>query len=74
VPSAAGQRRADRSSRHRARLTYTYRNQPRPGVADADMNDHDGTAEVVIDTRTGELTGRYFNFRGRQGAVTLTRA
>ncbi|MEH1058765.1 hypothetical protein V6U89_26580 [Micromonospora sp. CPCC 206171] len=58
---------------HHARLTYTYRNQTRPGVAEADMNDHDGTAEVVIDTRTGQLTGRYFNFRGRQGTLTLTR-
>jgi hypothetical protein len=56
------------------RLTYTYRNQTRPGVADVDMNDHDGTAEVVINARTGELTGRYFNFRGRQGTLTLTRA
>jgi hypothetical protein len=53
---------------------YTYRNQTRPGVADQDMNDHDGTAEVVIDTQTGELHGRYFNFRGRQGTLTLTRA
>jgi len=59
---------------HQARLTYTYRNQTRPGVADQDMNDHDGTAEVVIDTQTGELHGRYFNFRGRQGTLTLTRA
>jgi hypothetical protein len=58
---------------HHTRLTYTYRNQTRPGVADVDMNDHDGTAEVVIDTDTGELTGRYFNFRGRQGTLALTR-
>lgn len=56
------------------RLTYSYRNQTRPGVADVDMNDHDGTAEVVIDGRTGELNGRYFNFRGRQGTLTLSRA
>ncbi len=56
-----------------ARLTYTYRNQTRPGVAEADMNDHDGTAEVVLDVLTGKLTGRYFNFRGRQGTLSLTR-
>lgn len=56
------------------RLTYTYRNQTRPGIAEVDMSDHDGTAEVVINSRTGELTGRYFNFRGRQGTLTLTRA
>ncbi len=57
----------------RARLTYTYRNQTRPGVAESDMNDHDGTAEVVLDPDTGVLGGRYFNFRGRQGTLTLTR-
>ncbi|MEU7691110.1 hypothetical protein [Microbispora hainanensis] len=57
-----------------ARLTYTYRNQTRPGVAEADMNDHDGTAEVVLDGTTGELTGRYFNFRGRQGTLALIRS
>jgi hypothetical protein len=38
------------------------------------MNDHDGTAEVVLDGVTGELTGRYFNFRGRQGTLSLTRS
>jgi hypothetical protein len=36
---------------HHTRLTYTYRNQTRPGVADVDMNDHDGTAEVVVGNR-----------------------
>ncbi|MEU7926387.1 hypothetical protein [Micromonospora sp. NPDC049107] len=56
-----------------ARLTYTYRNQTRPGVAEADMNDHDGTAEVVLDTSTGKMAGRYFNFRGRQGTLALAR-
>jgi hypothetical protein len=58
---------------HHTRLTYTYRNQTRPGVADVDMNDHDGTAEVVINTGNGEMIGRYFNFRGRQGTLTLNR-
>lgn len=56
-----------------ARLTYTYRNQPKPGIADGDLHDHDGTAEVVIDCRSGELRGRYFNFRGRQGSLKLER-
>ncbi|MFF0249918.1 Cap15 family cyclic dinucleotide receptor domain-containing protein [Streptosporangium sandarakinum] len=56
-----------------ARLTYSYRNQTRPGVAEADMNDHDGTAEVVVACLTGEINGRYFNFRGRQGTLALTR-
>lgn len=58
---------------HHARLVYTYRNQPKPGVADDDMRDHDGTADVVIDTLSGEITGRYFNFRGRQGSLSLQR-
>jgi hypothetical protein len=56
-----------------ARLTYTYRNQTRPGVADADMNDHDGTAEIVIDGQIARVSGRYYNFRGRQGTISLER-
>jgi len=55
-----------------ARLTYAYRNQPNPGIAEADMGDHDGTAEVTI-TVDGDLTGRYYNFRGRQGSLQLAR-
>lgn len=61
------------SGHDQARLTYTYRNQTRPGVADVDMNDHDGTAEVTIDRATGQVAGRYFNFRGRQGTLTLAK-
>jgi hypothetical protein len=57
----------------RNRLTYTYRNQIRPGVADPAMNDHDGTTDVVIDARSGEFTGRYFTQRGTQGTLTLRR-
>ncbi|MBM2620952.1 hypothetical protein JIG36_36180 [Actinoplanes sp. LDG1-06] len=56
-----------------ARLTYTYRNAVQPGIADPDMNDQEGTAEVVIDTASGEMRGRYFNSRGRKGTLTLTR-
>lgn len=56
-----------------ARVTYTYVNQIRPGIADDDMRDHDGTAELVI-TPDGRATGRYFNARGRQGVLELTRA
>lgn len=55
------------------RLTYTYRNQIRPGVADQDMRDHDGTAELAISS-DGLLSGRYFNFRGRQGTLELRRS
>ena len=56
-----------------ARLTYTYRNQPQPGVAEDDMKGHDGTAEVTIGHATGRVSGRYYNFRGRQGTLTLAR-
>lgn len=56
----------------RARLTYTYRNQSRPGIADDDMNDHDGTAELEFH-EDGTVTGRYYNYRGRQGTLVLSR-
>ena len=36
------------------------------------MGDHDGTAEVMI-TIDGAFEGRYYNFRGRQGTLRLTR-
>lgn len=62
-----------RSGHDEARLTYTYRNQTRPGVAEVDMNDHDGTAELCIEPIDGKADGRYFNFRGRQGTLVLTR-
>lgn len=55
-----------------ARLVYTYKNQIRPGIAESDMGDHDGTADIVI-TPNGEVKGRYFNARGRQGTLLLRR-
>jgi hypothetical protein len=61
------------SEGHRdARLTYTYTNRIRPGFADDDMADHDGTAEVTV-TPDGRMRGRYFNARGRQGVMELAR-
>ncbi|WP_018297639.1 hypothetical protein [Corynebacterium lubricantis] len=57
---------------HDARLTYTYSNQVRPGFAEGDMHDHDGAAEITI-TPEGEVSGRYFNARGRQGVILLKR-
>ena len=57
---------------HDARLTYTYSNRIRPGIADDDMADHDGTADVTV-TPEGLMYGRYFNLRGRQGVMELGR-
>jgi len=61
----------DPSGHRDAHLTYTYRNEIRPGIADDDMHDHDGTADVDFDAGTGMASGRYFNARGRQGTLTL---
>lgn len=61
-----------RYGHHDAHLTYTYKNEIRPGVADPDMSDHDGTADLIISS-TGKITGRYFNARGRQGTMDLNR-
>lgn len=63
----------DETGTRKARLTYTYRNTVRPGVADQDMNDHDGTAELTIDADTGVASGRYYNYRGRQGTLEATK-
>ncbi len=48
-------------------LDYMYQNRVRPGVADSDMNDHSGAAQVVV--ANGSLTGRYFNSRPRAGSI-----
>jgi hypothetical protein len=59
-------------SGHRdAHLTYTYKNEIRPGIADDDMHNHDGTADIDFDAATGTANGKYFNARGRQGTLTL---
>lgn len=49
-------------------LAYTYRNKVNPAVADADMGDHDGAADLRIDDN-GRLSGRYFNSRPRAGSI-----
>jgi SMODS-associating 2TM, beta-strand rich effector domain len=51
-----------------ARLTYVYRNRVNPGVADADMGDHDGAADLRIQP-DGRVSGRYFNSRPRAGTI-----
>jgi hypothetical protein len=50
------------------RLTYVYRNEVNPAVADADMADHSGAAEIRISV-DGRLTGRYWNARPRAGTI-----
>lgn len=54
------------------RLVYVYQNQVAPAIADEDMSDHQGLAEVVI-SKQGRLTGRYFNSRPRSGALAAQR-
>jgi len=53
-------------------LTYIYRNKVNPGIADSDMGDHDGAAELTIDS-AGVAAGRYFNSRPRAGTLSLKR-
>lgn len=49
-------------------LTYVYKNRVNPGLADADMGDHDGAADLRI-YADGRLAGRYFNGRPRAGTI-----
>ncbi len=54
LPERLNERHMVSATAHRqARPTYTHRNQTRPGVTHADMNDHDETGEIVIDSVTG---------------------
>lgn len=55
-----------------ARLGYCYRNKVNPGAADADMGDHEGTADVTISS-DGALRGRYYNSRPRAGSIDAQR-
>ena len=55
-----------------SRLVYTYSNKHQPLVADDDMSDHDGTADIVI-RPDGKASGRYFNARPRKGSMHLSR-
>lgn len=60
----------DRAGHDKSRLTYSYNNRTRPGVADNDMADHDGTAELTFEG-DGTASGRYYNFRGNRGTLTV---
>ncbi len=55
-----------------SKLNYTYKNNPNPGIADNDMNPHEGTVELLI-KKDGLATGRYFNSRERAGTISLKR-
>ena len=48
-------------------LTYIYRNQVNPAIADSDMGDHDGAADLRV-YDDGRMVGRYFNSRPRAGS------
>jgi hypothetical protein len=43
-----------------------------PALADADMGDHDGAAELRI-SPDGKMVGRYFNSRPRAGTIEAER-
>lgn len=50
------------------RLSYMYRNRVNPGIADDDMSDHEGAAELRL--YDGEsLEGTYYNSRLRSGTI-----
>ena len=54
------------------RLIYLYQNKVNPGIADDDMHDHEGVADLRIKT-DGALEGSYFNSRKRAGTIQATR-
>ena len=54
------------------RLIYLYQNKVNPGLADDDMHDHEGAADLRI-KRDGTLEGSYFNARQRAGTIQATR-
>jgi hypothetical protein len=56
----------------RTRLKYLYRNDVNHAVADQDMSDHDGAADLLIGT-DGKVSGRYFNARGNRGSIEAGR-
>jgi len=54
------------------RLIYLYRNKVNPGLADEDMRDHEGVADLRVKT-DGTLEGSYFNARKREGTIQAIR-
>jgi len=54
------------------RLAYIYQNRVNPGLADPDMGDHAGAADITV-REHGDLTGRYYNSRPRAGTIEASR-
>ena len=53
-------------------LTYIYKNRVNKGIADDDMGDHEGAADLKI-RPDGRMAGHYFNSRPRAGSITAAR-
>lgn len=51
---------------------YYYRNEVKPGIADEDMSDHDGSASFEWRERDRTISGRYFNMRPNKGSLTFS--
>lgn len=53
----------------KTQLCYSYKNVPYSAIADADMNQHDGTANLSF--KNDIVIGHYFNARKRTGSIKL---
>lgn len=53
------------------RLIYQYINEPKPSAAET-MHIHRGTARLLFDERTDELSGEYYSGRDRQNFGSLS--
>lgn len=62
-----------RAGGQRAILEYNYENTIAPGHAEADMHDHRGSACLDFDLKSGTVIGTYYNSRGRQGSMRVSR-
>ncbi len=54
----------------RSVLSYSYTNKPFNAIADLDMQQHEGTVSIEIDS-DGNVSGTYFNARQRKGSILL---
>lgn len=58
------------SGNQTCRLDYTYTNKVLYAIAEPDMEDHDGTVNMIF-SKDGSINGTYFNARKRKGAINL---